>query len=329
MPEARSITYAESIREALDDAMGSDESVFLMGEDIGVYGGAFGVTTGLLEKYGADRVRDTPISEIGIVGIAVGAALIGMKPVAEMQFSDFTAHAMDQLCNQAAKLHFMYGGKAQVPMVLRAPTGSGTGAAAQHSQSIESWLTNVPGLKIVMPSNAADAKGLLTAAIADPNPVVFLEHKLLYKTKDEVEPGGYSGELGRAAVAHEGRDVSIVCWSAMVPKALAATGSLKDQGIDAEVIDVRTLRPLDRNAIVESVSKTGRLLVVHESPLTGGFGGEIAATVTESDAFDFLEAPVKRLAGLETPIPYNPELEKGVVPQEEDIVKAAVAILAG
>jgi len=329
MPEARSITYGEAIREALDDAMASDESVFLMGEDIGVYGGAFGVTTGLLEKYGEDRVRDTPISEIGIVGIAVGAALVGMRPVAEMQFSDFTANAMDQLCNQAAKLHFMYGGKAQVPLVLRAPTGSGTGAAAQHSQSIESWLANVPGLKIVMPSNAADAKGLLTAAIADPNPVVFLEHKLLYKTKGEVRNESYSGGLGRAAVAHEGRDVSIVCWSAMVSKALAAAGSLKDQGIDAEVIDVRTLRPLDRSTIIGSVSKTGRLLVVHESPLTGGFGGEIAATVTESDAFDFLEAPVKRLAGMETPIPYNPELEKGVVPQEEDIVKAAVEILAG
>jgi pyruvate/2-oxoglutarate/acetoin dehydrogenase E1 component len=329
MPETRSITYAEAIREALDEAMSSDESVFLLGEDIGVYGGAFGVTTGLLKKFGESRVRDTPISEIGIVGIAVGAALVGMRPVAEMQFSDFTANAMDQLCNQAAKLHFMYGGKAQVPMVLRAPTGSGTGAAAQHSQSIESWLLNVPGLKIVMPSNAADAKGLLTAAIADPNPVVFLEHKLLYKVKGELPQDAPGAELGRSSVAHEGRDVTIVCWSAMVPKALAAARSLSDQGIDAEVIDVCTLRPLDRNTIISSVSKTGRLLVVHESPLTGGFGGEIAATVTESEAFDFLEAPVKRLAGLEVPIPYNPDLEKGVVPQEEDIVKAAVETLAG
>ena len=329
MPEARSVTYAEAIRDALDEAMASDESVLLMGEDIGTYGGAFGVTSGLLEKYGEARVRDTPISEVGIVGIAVGAALVGMRPVAEMQFSDFTANAMDQLCNQAAKLHFMYGGGAQVPMVLRAPTGSGTGAAAQHSQSIESWLANVPGLKIVMPSNAADARSLLTAAIADPNPVVFLEHKLLYKTKGEVEAESYGGELGKAAVPHEGKDVSIVCWSAMVPKALAAGRSLKDQGIDAEIVDVRTLRPLDRRTLVDSVSKTGRLLVVHESPLTGGFGAEIAASVSESEAFDFLEAPVKRLAGLETPIPYNPELEKGVVPQEEDIVKAAVEIMAG
>jgi pyruvate dehydrogenase E1 component beta subunit len=252
-----------------------------------------------------------------------------MRPVVEMQFSDFTANAMDQLCNQAAKLHFMYGGAAQVPMVLRAPTGSGTGAAAQHSQSIESWLANVPGLKIVMPSNAADAGGLLAAAIADPNPVVFLEHKLLYKTKGEVETKSHSGGLGSAAVPRQGKDVSIVCWSAMVPKALAAASSLEDQGIEAEVVDVRTLRPLDRGTLIDSVSKTGRLLVVHESPLTGGFGGEVAATVTESDAFDFLEAPVRRLAGLETPIPYNPELEKGVVPQEEDIVKAAVEIMAG
>jgi len=328
MPETREITYAQAIREALADALRSDDRVFLLGEDIGVYGGAFGITNGLLKEFGEERVRDTPISEIGIVGVAVGAALIGMRPVAEMQFSDFTANAMDQLCNQAAKLRFMYGGQAEVPMVLRAPTGSGTGAAAQHSQSIESWLLNVPGLKIVMPASSYDAKGLLNAAIEDLNPVVVLEHKLLYSTKGAVPEETYTCSLGKAAVVREGRDLTIVAWSLSVARALAAARTLADQGVDAEVVDVRTLRPLDRKTIVESVGKTGRLMVVHESPRTGGFGGEIAATVMESEAFDFLEAPLKRLGGLEVPIPYNPDLEKGVVPQEEDIVKAAVDLIA-
>ncbi|MBA3431265.1 MAG: alpha-ketoacid dehydrogenase subunit beta [Actinobacteria bacterium] len=328
MPESRDMTYAEALREALDDALSSDERVFMLGEDIGVYGGAFGVTTGLLAKHGEDRVRDTPISEIGIVGVAVGAALIGMRPIAEMQFSDFTANAMDQLCNQAAKLHFMYGGKAEVPMVLRAPTGSGTGAAAQHSQSIESWLLNVPGLKVVMPTTPKDAKGLLNSAIDDPNPVVFLEHKLLYKVKGDVPEDRYTIPIGEASVLREGSDVSIISWSAMVQRVLQAAAALSDQGIEADVVDVRTLRPLDRDTIVTSVAKTGRALVVHESPRTGGFGGEIAATIAEGHAFDFLEAPIKRLGGLEVPIPYNPDLERGVVPQEEDVVKAAVEIMS-
>jgi acetoin:2,6-dichlorophenolindophenol oxidoreductase subunit beta len=328
MPESREITYAEALREALDDALANDERVFMLGEDIGVYGGAFGVTTGLIEKYGEDRVRDTPISEIGIVGVAVGAALIGMRPIAEMQFSDFTANAMDQLCNQAAKLHFMYGGKAEVPMVLRAPTGSGTGAAAQHSQSIESWLLNVPGLKVVMPATPHDAKGLLNAAIQDLNPVVFLEHKLLYKVKGEVPEAGFTVPIGKCSILRPGTDVTVISWSAMVQRALAAAGALADQGIQAEVVDVRSLRPLDRDTIVSSASKTGRVLIVHESPRTGGFGGEIAATIAEGDSFDFLEAPIRRLGGLEVPIPYNPDLERGVVPQEEDIVKAAVEIMS-
>lgn len=328
MPETREISYAEAVREALRIAMAGDESVFMLGEDIGIYGGAFGVTTGLLKEFGEERIRDTPISEIGIVGVATGAALVGMRPVAEMQFSDFTANAMDQLVNQAAKVHFMFGGKAQVPMVLRAPTGSGTGAAAQHSQSIESWILNVPGLKVVMPSTPYDAKGLLLAAIADPNPVVVLEHKLLYGTKGPVPEGAYEVPLGKAEVVREGTDLTIISWSNMLRRAVAAAGALHDQGIDAEVIDVRTLRPLDRPTIVGSVCKTGRALIAHEAPLTGGFGGEIAATIAGGDSFDFLEAPVRRLAGLETPIPYNPELERGVVPQEEDIVKAAVDLVA-
>jgi pyruvate/2-oxoglutarate/acetoin dehydrogenase E1 component len=327
MPE-REVSYAEAIREALSDAMRADERVFLIGEDVGVYGGAFGVTAGLLEEFGPARVRDTPISEVAIVGAAVGAALLQMRPIAEMQFSDFTANAMDQLVNQAAKLRFMYGGGVTVPMVLRAPAGSGTGAAAQHSQSIESWILNVPGLKVVMPATPADAKGLLTAAIDDPNPVVVLEHKLLYRTKGSVPKDRHSVPIGSANVVRDGADLTIVVWSAMVLKALAAAADLHDQGIDAEVLDLRTLRPLDRQSISASVSKTGRVLIVHEAPRTGGFGGEVAASVAEGEAFDFLDAPVRRLAGLETPIPYNPELERGVVPQQEDIVKAGVDLMS-
>lgn len=328
MPDERVISYGEALREALTEALASDDQVFMLGEDIGVYGGAFGISTGLTERFGEDRILDTPISEIGITGMAIGAALLGMKPIAEMQFSDFTANAFDQLVNQAAKLRFMYGGKAEVPIVLRAPVGSGTGAAAQHSQSIESWLLNVPGLKVVMPATPYDAKGLLLAAIEDLNPVVFLEHKLLYKTTGPVPETRYTCPIGKAEIAREGRDLTIVAWSVSVVRALAAAKSLDDQGIDAEVVDVRTLRPLDSETIVSSVSKTGRVMVVHESPRTGGFGGEIAAIVMEGEAFDRLEAPLYRLAGLETPIPYNPDLERGVVPQEEDIVKAASDLMA-
>jgi pyruvate/2-oxoglutarate/acetoin dehydrogenase E1 component len=328
MPD-REITYGEAVQEALAQALREDDRVFLMGEDIGVYGGAFGVTKGLLEEFGEDRVRDTPISEIAITGAAVGAALLGMRPVVEMQFSDFTSNAMDQLVNQAAKVRFMYGGKATVPMVLRAPTGSGTGAAAQHSQTIESWIANVPGLKIVMPATPRDAKGLLTAAIEDPNPVVVLEHKLLYRSKGPVPEERFSEPLGKAAVVREGTDLTIVAWSIMVSRALAAAEGLEDQGIRAEVVDVRTIRPLDRETLAASVAGTGRLLVVQEAPRTGGFGGEVVASVMDSEAFDYIEAPPRRLAGLEVPIPYNPDLERGVVPQVEDIVKAASELMEG
>jgi pyruvate dehydrogenase E1 component beta subunit len=326
MPD-REITYGEAVQEALAEALREDDRVFLMGEDIGVYGGAFGVTKGLLDEFGEERVRDTPISEIAITGAAVGAALLGMRPVVEMQFSDFTSNAMDQLVNQAAKVRFMYGGKATVPMVLRAPTGSGTGAAAQHSQTIESWIANVPGLKIVMPATPRDAKGLLTSAIEDPNPVVVLEHKLLYRSKGPVPEERFREPLGKAAVVREGRDLTIVAWSIMVSRALVAAEGLEDQGIRAEIVDVRTLRPLDRETLVASAAKTGRLLVVQEAPRTGGFGGEVVASVMDSEAFDYIEAPPRRLAGLEVPIPYNPDLERGVVPQVEDIVKTASELM--
>ena len=328
MPEPRVITGAEAVREALRHALATDERVFLIGEDIGVYGGAFGVTSGLLQEFGDARVRDTPISEIAIVGAATGAALLDMRPIAEMQFSDFTANAMDQLVNQAAKIRFMFGGKAKVPLVLRAPIGSGTGAAAQHSQSIEAWMANVPGLKIVAPGTPRDMKGLLLAAIDDYNPVVVLEHKLMYRIRGEVPDEPYEVPIGQAATLRAGTDLTIVAWSIMVQRALAASETLSEQGIEAEIVDVRTLRPLDRSTIASSVAKTGRALVVQEAPLTGGFASEIVASIVDSEAFDFLEAPIKRLAGLETPIPYNPDLERAVVPQEEDIVKAAVDLMS-
>lgn len=321
--DQREISYAEAIREALLEAMSADDRVFLMGEDVGVYGGAFGVTTGLIEKLGEDRVRDTPISELGIVGAAVGAALSGMRPVVEIQFSDFTNQAMDQIVNQAAKIHFMLGGAATVPMVLRAPGGSGTGAAAQHSQSLEAWFAHVPGLKVVMPSNPHDAKGLLHAAIEDPNPVIFLEHKLLYKTVGRVPAERYSEPLGQAAVRREGETLTIVAYSAMVDRALEAAEALARDGVDATVVDIRTLTPLDWPTLASAVQATGRVLLVQEAPRTGGFMAEIAARISESEALYSLQAPVRRLCGLDAPIPYARQLERASVPQVEDIVAAA------
>jgi len=324
----REITYAEAIREALRQEMRRDEGVFLIGEDIGIYGGAFGVTYGLLEEFGEERVRDTPISEQTIVGAATGAALTGMRPVAEIMFMDFIALAMEQLVNQAAKIHFMFGGKAKVPMVLRTPAGSGTGAAAQHSQSLEAWFVHVPGLKVVMPSTPYDAKGLLISAIRDDNPVIFVEHKLLYSTKGPVPEEEYTIPLGVADVKREGSDVTVIATSIMVKRALAAAEKLAQDGIEVEVIDPRTLKPLDTETITHSVAKTGRALIVHEAPKTCGFGAEVSARITEGETFFYLEAPVKRLAGMDVPIPYNRNLERGVVPQEEDIIEAVHELIA-
>jgi len=319
----REITYAEAIREALRQEMVRDESVFLVGEDVGRYGGAFGVSYGLVDEFGEERVRDTPISEAGIAGAATGAALTGMRPVAEIMFMDLTTIAMDQLVNQAAKLRFMFGGKAKVPMVLRTPGGSGTGASAHHSQSLEAWFVHVPGLKVVMPSTPYDAKGLLLSSIRDDNPVVFVEHKLLYKTKGPVPEDDYTIPLGVADVKRPGRDLTIVATSIMVPRALEAAETLAQEGIEAEVVDPRTLKPLDDGIIVESVIKTGRVLVAHEACKTGGVGAEIAARIAESEAFDYLDAPIKRLAGLDIPVPYNRNLERHMVPQVDNIVAAA------
>jgi pyruvate/2-oxoglutarate/acetoin dehydrogenase E1 component len=325
----RIITYAEAIREAIGQAMEADESVFMLGEDIGVYGGAFGVSGDLYHRFGEERVRDTPISELGIVGAAVGAALVGMKPIVEIQFSDFTAQAMDQIVNQAAKIHFMLGGELSVPMVLRAPSGSGTGAAAQHSQSLESWFAHVPGLKVVLPSSPADAKGLLLAALDDPNPVIVLEHKLLYKTSGHVPQEMYRTPIGVSNTVREGSDLTIVATGVMVSRSLEAAAQLASQGIEAAVIDVRTLSPLDMDPINASVAKTGRLMLVQEAPKHVGFMAEVAARVAEGPAIYSLTEPVTRLCGMDVPIPYAPQLEKAVVPQLDDIVESAKSLMRG
>ncbi len=325
----RELTYAEALREALRQTMSADPAVFMIGEDIGVYGGAFGVSAGLLDEFGEERIIDTPISEAGIAGACIGAALTGMRPVGEIQFMDFVTLSMEQLVLQAAKIRFMFGGKAKVPMVLRMPGGSGTGAAAQHSESLENWFVHVPGLKVVMPSNPYDAKGLLRAAIYDDNPVIFVEHKLLYKTKGPVPEEPYTVPLGQSKVAREGRDVTIVATSIMVSRALQAADILAQEGIEAEIIDPRTLKPLDMTPIIESVKKTGRALVVHEAVKMGGFGGEVVSRIVESEAFDYLEAPVRRLGGLDVPIPYNRTLEYHAVPQVENIVEEARNLVEG
>ena len=325
----RIITYAEAIREAIGQAMEADESVFMLGEDIGVYGGAFGVSGDLYHRFGEERVRDTPISELGIVGAAVGAALVGMKPIVEIQFSDFTAQAMDQIVNQAAKIHFMLGGELSVPMVLRAPSGSGTGAAAQHSQSLESWFAHVPGLKVVLPSSPADAKGLLLAALDDPNPVIVLEHKLLYKTSGHVPREMYRTPIGVSNTVREGSDLTIVATGVMVSRSLEAAAQLASHGIEAAVIDVRTLSPLDMDPINASVANTGRLMLVQEAPKHVGFMAEVAARVAEGPAIYSLTEPVTRLCGMDVPIPYAPQLEKAVVPQLDDIVEGAKSLMRG
>ena len=325
----REITYVEAVREALTQKMEADSRVFLIGEDVGVYGGAFGVSAGLLEKFGDQRVIDTPISEAGIAGACVGAALTGMRPVGEIQFMDFITLSMEQLVLQAAKIRFMFGGKAKVPFVLRTPAGSGTGAAAQHSESLENWFVHVPGLKVVMPSNPYDVKGLLIAAIEDDNPVIFIEHKLLYKTKGPVPEEMYTVPLSQSKVVRQGKDLTVIATSVMVNRALQAAEQLSAEGIELEVIDPRTLRPLDDEPIINSVIKTGRALVVHEAVQTGGFGGEIVARIVDSEAFDYLEAPIRRLAGLDIPIPYNRNLEYHTVPQVENIVAEARLLAQG
>ncbi|MEI9403458.1 alpha-ketoacid dehydrogenase subunit beta [Mesorhizobium argentiipisi] len=325
----RELSYAQAIQEAMAIAMDMDERVFLMGEDIGVYGGAFQVTGDLVERYGTDRVIDTPISELGGAGVAVGAAVTGMRPIFEFQFSDFATLGMEQIVNQAAKMRFMLGGEVSVPVVMRFPAGSGTGAAAQHSQSLEAWLGHVPGLKVIQPATPHDAKGMLLAAIADPDPVMIFEHKLLYKMKGHVPEGHYTVPIGKAEIRRAGRDLTIVATSIMVQKALDAAAALEGESIDIEVVDLRTIRPIDRQTVIDSVKKTSRLLCVYEAVKTLGIGAEVSAMVAESEAFDYLDAPIVRLGGAETPIPYNPDLEKATVPQVPDIITAARDLVQG
>jgi pyruvate dehydrogenase E1 component beta subunit len=324
----RELTYAESLNEALREEMRRDPAVFVMGEDVAGWGGGgvFGVTRGLVEEFGAERVRDTPISEEAIAAVAVGAAATGSRPVAEIMYVDFIGLAMEPIVNQAAKLRYMFGGKASVPLVIRAQEGAGRGNAAQHSQSLEAWFCHIPGLKVVTPSTPADAKGLLKSAIRDDNPVIFLEHKVLYFSKGSVPDGDVTVPLGVADIKREGRDVTVVGIHTMVGKALAAADLLAAEGIELEVIDPRTLVPLDEQAIVESVKKTGRLIVSHEAYTRGGYAAEIISRVVEA-AFDYLDAPPLRVCARDVPVPYAASLETAALPQVEDLVVAARALV--
>jgi pyruvate/2-oxoglutarate/acetoin dehydrogenase E1 component len=324
---SREISYREAIREAMVAAMREDESVFLMGEDVGVYGGAFGVSRGMVEEFGEERVVDTPISEAGFVGLCAGAALVGMRPIAEIQFSDFITHCMDQLVNQAAKLRYMFGGEGEVPMVVRTPGGAGTGAAAQHSQSLEAWFVHVPGLKVVMPSTPYDAKGLLRAAIEDPNPILFYEHKLLYNRKGDVPEEPYTVPLGEANVSREGEDVTVVAAGFVHRYALEAADALANDGVEAEVVDLRTLSPMDHETVARSVEKTGKLVVVEEDVKTAGWGAEIVARIVEGESFYALDRAPARVAGADVPIPYNKNLEAHIRPSSEKVVEAVKALL--
>lgn len=323
----RKITYRESLREALREEMQRDPRVFLLGEDIGKYwGGAFKVTDGLAQEFGDERVRDTPISESAIVGTAVGAAITGMRPVAEIMFGDLAALAMDQICNQAAKIRYMFGGQASCPLVVRTPFGAGVNIASHHSQSLESWFMHVPGLYVAAPSSPYDAKGLLKTAIRGSNPVFFCEHKLLYPIEGEVPEHEYLLPFGKADLKKEGADVTLVAISYMVHKALNAAALLQKEGIDVEVVDPRTLTPLDKATITGSVKKTGRLVIVSEDCKTGGVSAEIAALVAE-EALDYLDAPIKRVASPDTPIPFSPPLEQFIIPNEQSIIKAVKEVV--
>jgi pyruvate/2-oxoglutarate/acetoin dehydrogenase E1 component len=326
MPETRNLTIVEAIREALGEEMGRDPMVFLMGEDIGRAGGVFMVTKGLIDEFGPDRVMDTPISEAGMVAIAVGAAMTGMRPVVEIMFCDLLTLAMDQIANQAAKLHYMTGGQARVPLVVRTTTGAGRGAAAQHSQSLQAWVAHMPGLKVVMPSTPYDAKGLLKSAIRDDNPVVFMEDKMSYGLQGAVPSEEYVIPLGVADVKRTGDDVTLVATSSMVQVALQAAELLCKEGISAELIDPRTLKPLDKETILASVKKTGRAVVIDEGYREYGVTAEIAATIAD-EAFDNLDAPVKRIGAMDVPVPMVPVLERETVPNERQVVETVKGLL--
>lgn len=313
------LSVRQAIREAMREELLRDDKVFLIGESLGPYGGSFKLTEGLLAEFGPEKIMDTPLSESAIVGCSVGAAMMGFRPIAELMFADFVTIGMDQLVNNAAKMIYLHDGALPLPLVLRMPEGGGATMGPHHSQCVESWILNIPGLKIVLPANAHDAKGLLKSAVRDDNPVVFIEHKLLYNEKGEVPEGEYTVPIGKAKVVREGKDISIISYSYMMKKALEAADILAEEGIDAEVIDVRTLRPLDVETLAASVRKTEKAVIVHEAPVTGGAGGEIAAVLQEA-AFDYLDAPIGRVGALETPVPYSYTLEQAYLPNTQKIV---------
>ncbi|MBU4482722.1 MAG: alpha-ketoacid dehydrogenase subunit beta [Actinobacteria bacterium] len=322
----REIEYREAIREAIIEEMDRDRKVFLIGEDIGIYGGAFKAYKGLLDKYGPDRVINTPISEAAIIGAGIGAALTGYRPIVEIMFIDFATLAMDQIANQAAKIHFMSGGSLNVPLVIRTQGGVGKGLAAQHSQSLEAWFYHMPGLKVVMPATSYDVKGLLKTAVRDNSPVMFIEHKMIYPVKGAVPEEEYTIPFGKADIKRKGEDITIFAYSNMVIKSIEAAEELEREGISCEVIDPRTLVPLDIDEVINSVKKTGRLIIVSEACRRGSVASDISARITER-AFDYLHAPVKIVAGLDTPIPYNSTLEQASIPQKADIIKAVKELL--
>ncbi len=323
----REVTYANAVHEAMCEEMRRDENIYLMGEDIGTYGGAFGVSAGMLQEFGAERVMETPISETAFLGAGIGSAVTGMRPIVELMYSDFSAVCFDQIINQAAKMRYMFGGKVKVPMVIRAPSGGGTGAAAQHSQSLENMFCHVPGLKVVAPSTPYDAKGLLKSAIRDDNCVIFLEQKLLYRTNGMIPNDDYTIPLGVADIKREGADLSIITYGRTVQMALTVADTLAKEGKSIEVLDMRTLSPLDTDAIIKSVMKTKKAVVVHEATQFGGFGGEIVSTIVDSDAFYSLNAPVKRVGALFCPVPFSLNLEKTALPSIERIEKVVREIL--
>ena len=307
------ITYRDALRKALQDAMREDETVVVIGEEVGAYGGAYGVTKDLIAEFGAGRLIDTPISEAGLVGVAVGAAMTGLRPVAELMYVDFLGLVMDQLANQAAKIRYMFGGQIGVPMVLRTQGGTGRSAGAQHSQSLEGWIMNTPGLRLAMPATAADAYHLLRHSLTLPDPVVFIEHKALYVRKEKADLDTPAAPWGKAVVRRAGQDATLVTYSRMVHVALAAADALAGEGISLEVIDLRTLNPLDMDTVIASVERTSRAVVVSEAVLTGGVAAELSARISE-ECFDYLEDPVVRIAGEDIPIPVSPDLESASIP---------------
>ena len=316
----KKMSYAEAIREGMSIRMREDPNVLLFGEDVGAFGGCFGVSAGMLDAFGEKRVRDTPISEGAIIGAAVGSAATGLRPIAELMFCDFLTVGMDQLVNQAAKMRYMFGGKISMPMVVRLPAGAGVSAAAQHSQSLEAWITHVPGLKVVYPSTPQDALGLMLSSIDDDNPVMFLEHKAIYTMKGDVD-SLTPIPLGKGDIKRAGEDVTIIATGKMVHEALAAAKMLESDGISAEVLDPRTLYPLDKALIAQSLSKTHRAVIVTEENRRGGYGGEISAMIAE-EMFDLLDCPIVRIGALDTPVPFAPVLEQVYLPNAQDIANA-------